>query len=394
MSKDQDPAVRREVGIALRDVPFEQAAPAIKNLVSLYDGKDPWMLEAIGTAASGKEKEVYQLVKANDTSSPEKWSEKRSNLTWRLHPGIAVSELKIRAGSDMVSTADRRKTLTALGFINTREAVDAMISLSKSKLPDVSSLAAWWLNFRKTNDWADLADWDEEMAVIITPEYKKMLELKKTVSEKNSTLPDRISAAQKMAEDKNGGNILLDMRVQGQVPDTIAKSVSETMFKNPDQNVRVLASQFFPREGKMLKTDFIARMQGSAQNGEKLFKTNCASCHKHGEDGADIGPDLTAIQKKFDKAGLLDAIVNPSASIVFGYEAYTITTKKGDTFFGFLLSDGANVVLKDVAGIKHTIKADQIKRREKMAKSLMPEPTALGLTEQNLADISGYLLSF
>lgn len=394
MSKDQDPAVRREVGIALRDVTFEQAAPAIKNLVTLYDGKDPWMLEAIGTAASGKEKEVYQLVKANDSSTPEKWSEKRSNLTWRLHPDIAVSELKIRAGSDIVSSADRRKTLTALGFINTREAVDAMISLSKSKLPDVSSLAAWWLNFRKTNDWADLANWDEEMAVIITPEYKKMLELKKTVADKNSTLPDRRSAAQKMAEDKNGGNILLDMRVQGQVPDTIAKSVSETMFKNPDQNVRVLASQFFPREGKMLKTDFIARMQGSAQNGEKLFKTNCASCHKHGEDGADIGPDLTAIQKKFDKAGLLDAIVNPSASMVFGYEAYTITTKKGDTFFGFLLSDGANVVLKDVAGIKHTIKADQIKSREKMAKSLMPEPTALGLTEQNLADISGYLLSF
>ena len=77
-----------------------------------------------------------------------------------------------------------------------------------------------------------------------------------------------------------------------------------------------------------MKTDFIARMSGNSVKGEKLFAANCASCHKHGASGADIGPDLTLINKKFDKPGLLDAIVNPSASMVFGYEAYTVTTKK------------------------------------------------------------------
>jgi putative heme-binding domain-containing protein len=92
--------------------------------------------------------------------------------------------------------------------------------------------------------------------------------------------------------------------------------------------------------------------------------------------------------------GLLDAVINPSASMVFGYEAYTVTTKKGETYFGFLLSDGNNVVLKDVSGQRHTIKADQVKTREKMAQSLMPEPTTLGLSEQNLADLTSYLLSF
>lgn len=80
--------------------------------------------------------------------------------------------------------------------------------------------------------------------------------------------------------------------------------------------------------------------------------------------------------------------------MVFGYEAYTVTTKKGESFFGFLLSDGANVVLKDVSGQRHTIKADQIKTREKMEHSLMPEPTTLGLKEQDLADLTGYLLGF
>ena len=80
--------------------------------------------------------------------------------------------------------------------------------------------------------------------------------------------------------------------------------------------------------------------------------------------------------------------------MVFGYESYTILTKKNETYFGFLLSDGANVVLKDAAGQRHTIKADQIKSKEKMPSSLMPEPAALGLNEQDLADLTGYLLSF
>ncbi|WP_373514872.1 c-type cytochrome, partial [Persicitalea sp.] len=190
------------------------------------------------------------------------------------------------------------------------------------------------------------------------------------------------------------GNMLIDMKSQGQLPGKVAEAVSEQLFKNPDQNVRVLASQFFPRAGKVLRVDFAARMKADPKQGQMVFTNNCASCHRHGEKGADIGPDLTMIHQKVDKMTLLDAIVNPSASIVFGYEAYTITTKKGESYFGFLLSDGATVVIKDAAGKQHAIKADQIKSREKLPNSLMPDPTAMGLDEQALADLTGYLMSF
>ena len=394
MAADPDAAVRREVGIALRDVPFERAREGIFQLVKKYDGKDPWMLEAIGTASDGKEEKVYAYVREAYKADPQNWTAQRANLAWRLHPVGALAELKIRAGSAKVAAMERRKALTAIGFIKDKKAAEAMMDLSRSDLPDVASQASWWLNFRKTNDWADLLNWEEATATVMTPAYRKMLDLKKVVADKNQPLDQRIAAAKKMAADQNGGNILVDMKVQGQLQDTIARSVSEIIFKNPDQNVRVVASQFFPKNGKVLKVDFISRMKGDAGNGKKVFTNNCASCHKHGTDGADIGPDLTAIHKKFDKAGLLDAIINPSASMVFGYEAYTVTTKKGESFFGFLLSDGANVVLKDVSGQRHTIKADQIKTREKMEHSLMPEPTTLGLKEQDLADLTGYLLGF
>ncbi|WP_031528542.1 PVC-type heme-binding CxxCH protein [Dyadobacter crusticola] len=394
MSNDPDAAVRREVAIALRDLSYDQAFKPIFNLIQKYDGKDPWMLEAIGTAADGKENKVYNIVKESYKASPEYWSSQHANLSWRLHPLNAINDLKIRAGSSKVSQTERKKALTALGFINDKKSAEAMVALAKSTLPDVASQASWWLNFRKTNDWADLLNWAESAAQQVTPAYRQMLQKKKIVSDKTQTLAERIEAAKLMAASADGGNILIDMRVQGQLQDTIAKSVSEIIFKNPDASVRVVASQFFPRNGKVLKTDFIARMKPDPVQGKKVFETYCTACHKHSQNGADIGPDLTLVHKKFDKGGLLDAIINPSASIVFGYESYTIVTKSGETHFGFLMSDGANVVLKDAAGKQHSIKASQIKTREKMPNSLMPEPVTLGLKEQDLADLTGYLLSF
>jgi putative membrane-bound dehydrogenase-like protein len=394
ITQDPDAAVRREVGISLRDVPFSTSKESIASLIKSYNGKDPWLLEAIGTAATGKEKQVYELVKATYSGDPTRWSAQRANLTWRLHPESAVEDLKRRAGSSSVSELERRKAMTALGFTLSSKAAEAMVSLTKSPLTDVSSTAFWWVDFRKTNDWVDAMDWETAVATAITPDYQRMLDFKKKVADKTLPEAERTEAALSMAKDASGGNMLIDLKTQGQLSAKVTEVVSEVLFKNPDQNVRVLASQFFSRSGKALKVDFAARMAADVTRGKTVYATNCATCHRHGDTGADIGPDLTQIHQKFDKLTLLDAIVNPSASIVFGYEAYTVTTKNGETYFGFLLSDGPTVVIKDLAGQRHAIKANQIKSREKIDNSLMPEPGAMGLDEQALADLAGYLLSF
>jgi putative membrane-bound dehydrogenase-like protein len=394
LTADPDAGVRREVAIALRDVPFEKSEPLLATLLKRYDGKDPWMLEAIGTAALGKETEVYRLATTIYPGTPEKWSPQRVGLAWRLHPVTAVDDLKKRAGSSAVVPDERKRALTALAFIVDQKAADAMVALTASPLKDVSGMALWWINFRKTNDWADFLKNESLEAQVLTASFLKMAKMKEQVSANEVALAEKVSMVKQIAMDPDGGNMLIDLRAQYALPDTLAKIVSELIYKNPDQSVRILASQFFPQKGGTIKLDFVARMTADRTKGKQIFETACATCHKHGKTGAEIGPDLTPIHQKYDKMALLDAIANPSASVVFGYEAYTVTTKKGETFFGFLLSDGAQVVLKDVAGARHVFKADQIKSRVKMESSLMPEPTALGLNEQALADLAGYLLSF
>jgi putative heme-binding domain-containing protein len=91
---------------------------------------------------------------------------------------------------------------------------------------------------------------------------------------------------------------------------------------------------------------------------------------------------------------LLDAIIHPDAGIVFGYEAWTISMDDGQSFFGFLVADGAQTVtIKDLAGRQQTIPTAKIKSRKKQEGSLMPRPAQLGLSKQDLADLSEYLIN-
>jgi putative heme-binding domain-containing protein len=70
-----------------------------------------------------------------------------------------------------------------------------------------------------------------------------------------------------------------------------------------------------------------------------------------------------------------------------------ITKKDGSMASGFLQADGETVVLKGMAGEKYNVKASDIASRKQFATSIMPEPTALGLSEKDLANLTDYLLT-
>jgi putative heme-binding domain-containing protein len=93
-----------------------------------------------------------------------------------------------------------------------------------------------------------------------------------------------------------------------------------------------------------------------------------------------------------DQSSLINAIKYPNASIVFGYEPWIIDTKTGESFYGFLVADGKNVVIKDLSGKKHVIPAESITKRKKQESSIMPNAVSLGLTEEDLVHLTKYLL--
>jgi putative membrane-bound dehydrogenase-like protein len=395
LALDTAAAVRREVAIAMRDIPFEKSRSIIMELVKGYNGTDRWYLEALGMAADGKEKSIYPLLLSRYGQDPLKWNNKMANLVWRLHPEAAIAALEKRAASTKLSPETRKAALTALAFINSKMAARAMVRLSLQKEKDtvMSTTAAWWLQFRYSNDWTafkpakDTLQNDSKLSPTVKALWEQLTN--------EALLPaTRNAAATAMAKDSSGGKVLIQMAINQQLSPALTTTVGNTIFSNPDQSVRVLAGDYFKKPGvsKTYAISQIAKMQGYTDNGKKVFSKVCSSCHKVANVGNEVGPELTKIRTKFDKNGLLDAIINPNAAIVFGYEPWLITTRQGNTVYGFLQSDGKNVVLKDIGGKGIVIPATDITSRKKTG-TLMPDPASLKLTEQQLADITQYLLS-
>jgi len=57
LADDPDPAVRRELILAIRKLPTPRIAGTLRKLVAAWDGQDRWYLEALGLALDGREAE-------------------------------------------------------------------------------------------------------------------------------------------------------------------------------------------------------------------------------------------------------------------------------------------------------------------------------------------------
>jgi putative membrane-bound dehydrogenase-like protein len=395
MAKDPSAFIRREVAVSLRDV--EGATDLIKTLINSYPAGDRWYLETLGSAMDRDAAGYYAYARsvfANNVS-PLQWNRQMVELAWRLHPADALKDLEARANSSALSSEDRKQALIAIAFINSADAANAMLRLSSSALKDVSEQALYWLSFRQTNDWYALLDWSKvDLNTAYQRKLAKMKGYRIIVMDSSLSFDERKGRADAMVRDSVGGQLLIGMAAEKLLSADMKKYLGTKIFDNPDPAVRVQAGKYFKKPGVSVQYSIerIAALKSDPAKGRMVFNTYCASCHKYGGSGGAVGPDLSGIKNKFDKVSLLDAIVNPSAAIVFGYEPWLINVKGGESLYGFITSENANtVVVKDIAGASHTVQTANIVKKEKQLSSLMPDPATNKMTEQQLADVVAYL---
>ena len=135
----------------------------------------------------------------------------------------------------------------------------------------------------------------------------------------------------------------------------------------------------------------------NAERGKAIFaseKAKCSSCHRVGEQGQRVGPDLTTIGANRSDKDLLESIVFPSASIVRDYEAYKLLTLDGRILTGLLVSETSEgYVLQQASGEKITVVRDDVEEMVPGVISIMPAGLDEALTESELADVVAYLQS-
>ena len=65
----------------------------------------------------------------------------------------------------------------------------------------------------------------------------------------------------------------------------------------------------------------------------------CIKCHRFGNEGGAVGPDLTAISSRFAAKDILESIIEPSKVVSEQYQNIVVTTVSGKTIVGRLLED-------------------------------------------------------
>jgi putative heme-binding domain-containing protein len=121
--------------------------------------------------------------------------------------------------------------------------------------------------------------------------------------------------------------------------------------------------------------------------GEQLFNgsAGCVTCHSYDEKGGSVGPSLDGITSRLDGAALLQALSNPSASIVNGYASKEVEQEDGTVVRGRFRNDSELAVqIQSEDGRRWvTYFKDRVAAVRDSSESLMPDTyTNLGANEQ------------
>lgn len=125
----------------------------------------------------------------------------------------------------------------------------------------------------------------------------------------------------------------------------------------------------------------------AALAGEQLFNNaaGCVSCHSYKDQGGSVGPALDGLPGRLNNDALMQALLNPSASIVSGYEVKVVEQNDGTQLRGRYRNDSELAVqIQSEDGRRWvTYFKDRVKSISDSTESLMPDTYAsLGAQQQ------------
>ncbi len=138
---------------------------------------------------------------------------------------------------------------------------------------------------------------------------------------------------------------------------------------------------------------------GDPRKGEEIFfdpkGIGCVRCHSAGGRGTStIGPDLTGLALKYDRAELIRSVLEPSSRIATGYQSVVLATLDGKVFKGVVRAETDDwLELADSEAKVTRIAKPDIAERRMGDVSIMPARLADSLSPNEFADLISFLAS-
>lgn len=189
----------------------------------------------------------------------------------------------------------------------------------------------------------------------------------------------------------------IDKRI---VPASRVSEVRRAIYmKSSNAMIRQRAIELFSGDRPGPRKEVIAAYQSSLSlasdraRGEIVFKRECLTCHKLGEQGHEVGPNLATIQNR-SPAQLLVNLLDPNREVSPNFLEYVVATADGQIITGIIASETpASITLRQAEGKQQTILRSDIEEFRSSGKSMMPEGLEKKIMPQEMADLLAFLLS-
>ncbi len=195
--------------------------------------------------------------------------------------------------------------------------------------------------------------------------------------------PRQEGFASTLASDRDGGEVLLKLIESGKasrrllLSDALKRQLIAARIPGVDRRLSELTSGL-PSNDEQI-TQRIGHHRGSfnmatasSQRGREVFEKVCAACHRIGEKGAVIGPQLDGVGiRGVDR--LLEDLLDPNRNVDGAFRITTLLMTDGKVLTGlFRRQEGATLIFADQKGKEFTVQEADIDERVQSPVSLMP----------------------
>jgi putative membrane-bound dehydrogenase-like protein len=166
------------------------------------------------------------------------------------------------------------------------------------------------------------------------------------------------------------------------VADPILKARAQKLFAPPPDADRQ----------KTLETYAAAlKAEVDPKAGRVAFEKNCATCHKIGDLGVNVAPDISDSRTKTPPQLLLD-ILQPNRAVDGNYIAYVVSTTDGRVLTGVISAETSQAItLKQPGGQLVVVPRSEIDELQSTGKSLMPDGLERTIGPQQMAEVISYI---
>jgi putative membrane-bound dehydrogenase-like protein len=154
-----------------------------------------------------------------------------------------------------------------------------------------------------------------------------------------------------------------------------------------------LLAEAVPEDRKKVLEDYkiVLVLDADPNRGRAVFVKNCAACHRIGDEGVNVAPDI-ADSRTREPESLLTDILDPNRAIDNNYFSFTVLTTAGETLTGIIETETeTSITLKQQEGKTVSILRSEIEMLKSDGVSLMPVGLEKNIPPEDMADLISYI---